>query len=242
MRKRPVLICALFALTNIAVTAQEPAFRYQEVAATWYRCFIQNGCVMVELKLTDSTAKEKMLRNGAELWFDTKGKRNKKAGLAFPLAASAGNPPSKTSPAALFPAAGAGHLATCVTEMKLSGFSESINGIQNQHHPSGIMVSIRFLNDTLMYTAQLPLNILALCGELTSKLGVGIVIKGMSKPFAAMPPEGPIEGGPPPGPAPGDRDGNIRLLEDDEFWCKLVVFKEDEQHTTHVIANTNKNK
>jgi hypothetical protein len=239
MRKRFVFICALFALANTPTIAQEPAFRYQEDAATWYRCFIRNGCVMVELKLNDSTAQEKMLRNGAELWFDTRGRKNKKTGIVFPLASSVEKPPSQKAPAP-FPVAT--QLASSATEMKLSGFSESINGIQNQHHPSGIVVNVRFLNDTLMYSAQLPLNILAPDGDLTSKLAVGIVIKGTSERFTSMPPEGPMDAAPPPGPAPGERPEQFRMLEDDEFWCKLVVFKEDDRGSTHVIANRNKNK
>lgn len=239
MRERFVLLCALLALTQIAATAQEPAFRYDEDARAWYRCFVRNSCVIVELKLIDSTEQEKMLRNGAAVWFDTKGRKNKKTGICFPLPTKT---LVKTAPAAARPFAHDMHLIGAAREMKLSGFPESINGIQNQHHPSGISAGLRYLNDTLIYSAQLPLNILAPSGELTSKLAVGIVINGSSEPFAMMPPEGPMDTGAPPGPPPGESGRNVRLLEHDEFWCKLVVFKDDRRMPLQVTESRDKNK
>ena len=79
-------------------------------------------------------------------------------------------------------------------EMKLTGFREDLNGVQNMHHPSGISASLYFVKDTLVYEAQLPVNTLPETLFVNSRISVCFVEKGMAMPdFGSgnqMPPDG----------------------------------------------------
>lgn len=224
-----LLSCLLGTFTAATALAQAPPFRFEEEAATSYRCNIDNDRLVVELALTDRQEQEKILRNGVHLWIDPRGKKAKKTCISYPLPASV-NQRLIVAPPHLADSS-IRDIAVDAREMKLSGFTEAINGIQNHLHPSGIEMNLCFVNDTLMYKAQLPLNILAATGELSSKIGIGIVINGSDEPTVMLPPEDPMQGNPPPPPGEGP---NRRLLEDDEFWCKLVVFRTDEKGITRL--------
>ena len=62
--------------------------------------------------------------------------------------------------------------------MRLTGFKEGLNGVQNNLRRSGICASLHFIEDTLVYQAQLPLNTLAEQPDVHSHLSVGLVAKG----------------------------------------------------------------
>ncbi|MEP6746072.1 MAG: hypothetical protein ABJB86_00015 [Bacteroidota bacterium] len=82
-------------------------------------------------------------------------------------------------------------------EMKLTGFKEDLNGMQNIHHPSGLSISLYFIKDTLVYGAQLPVNTLAEPLSVNSRISICLVEKGMKMPDfggGQMPPDGGGDG------------------------------------------------
>ena len=132
--------------------------------------------------------------NGVQLWIDTKGKKNKKTGILFPFIIY--NENERTTPAFNGPDAVSGNrtgpdtnnikaLALAIAslrEMKLTGFKEGLNGMQNIHHPSGIHISVYFIKDTLVYDAQLPVNTLFEPVLVNSYISVCLIEKGMTMP------------------------------------------------------------
>ena len=127
-----------------AATAKQT---YDEDAKSWYAVYTAGSTVHVYLAITDPEQQKKVIMNGIELWFDSKGKKNKKTGILFPFmdASNKHGPAGDTNRPELFN----GHetdtvnmqaLATAIAsqhEMKLTGFKEDLNGIQNIYHPSG---------------------------------------------------------------------------------------------------------
>lgn len=106
--------------------------------------------------------------------------------------------------------------------MKLEGFKEELNGVQNSRHPSGIQVCLYFVKDTLVYQAQLPLNTLSEPLLVNSRVAVGIIQKGMPVGLQAggdIPP--PAGDGMMPPPAGGE-DG-MRIFEDSIIWYKFLL-------------------
>jgi hypothetical protein len=213
---------------------------YDEDAKSWYAVYNKNNTIHVYLAVTDLAQQKKIVMNGIELWIDAKGKKNKKTGLFFPMADEQHNRPAQ--PAMDFNnhapnnAADKNNIAALEKiiagkrEMKLTGFREDVNGIQNIVHPSGIEVSLYFIKDTLVYEAQLPLNTLPETIAIDSRISIGIIEKGMeARNFMGdgMPPPGADGDGmmqPPPGdgPPPGE-DGRMHMFEDDVIWYKFSL-------------------
>jgi hypothetical protein len=215
-------------------------------AKSWYAVYTAGNIIHVYLAVTDPLQQKKIVTNGMELWIDTKGKKNKKTGILFPLTAGAenerplqGSPPDfnrrgspgnhtgqDTNNIKLLQAA-----IARLREMKLTGFKEDLNGVQNIHHPSGIDVSLHFVKDTLVYEAQLPVNNFSEPLSINSRISVCLVEKGMVMPdFGGnqMPPGGSGgDGMSPPGmPPPGGEDG-MRLFQDNIIWYKLALYNTD---------------
>jgi len=219
---------------------------YDEEAKSWYAVYATSDTIHVYLAVTDPMQQRKIISNGLELWVDTRGKKNKKTGILFPVMVHAtGDRPMQGPPPAFNGAGGPESRALPDTnniawlkkaiavqrEMKLTGFRNDLNGLQNIDHPSGIQVSLYFIKDTLVYNAQLPINTLPESPALNSRIAICLVEKGMAMPdFGGngMPPEGggggdgmmPPPGG--PGGAPPGGEEGMRIFQDNSIWFKFV--------------------
>jgi hypothetical protein len=247
-----IMCCANHLVAQTGIVQQQPAFsgnlqvkrNYDDDSKSWYAVYTTGNIIHVYLAVTDPLQQRKIVTNGMELWIDTKGKKNKKTGILFPLAARVENqrplqglPPDFNRPGASDNHSGPDTnnikaLETVISrlrEMKLTGFKEDLNGVQNIHHPSGIEVSLYFVKDTLVYEAQLPVNNFPEPLSINSRISVCFVEKGMLMPDfggGQMPPDGGGggDGMPPPGgPPPGGEDG-MRLFQDNIIWYKLVLY------------------
>ncbi|MES1223629.1 MAG: hypothetical protein ABUT20_49495, partial [Bacteroidota bacterium] len=214
---------------------------YDDDAKSWYAAYITGNIIYVYLAITDPQQQRKIVNNGIELWIDPKGKRNKKTSIAFPLINRLENSKPVQGPLPGFgePAGFGAHnesdtnntrqleaAINSMREMKLTGFKEDLNGVQNIHHPSGIDVSLYFMRDTLVYEAQLPVNTLSEPLLVNSRISVCFVEKGMPMPdFGGnqMPPESGSDGMPPPGEPPPGGEDSMHLFRDDVIWYKLVL-------------------
>lgn len=209
---------------------------YDEEARSWYSVCLAADTLFICLAVTDPVQQRKLVMNGLEVWIDPKGKKNKKTGILYPFSAAARpeDRPGQGMPPPPPPEEAVGFNTNQVPllekqvarqhEMRLTGFKEDLNGIQNNFHPSGIRVSFSFVKDTLLCQAQLPLNTLAENGGVHSRWSVGLIEKGSTLNFFGsdpMPPGGAGEGMmPPPGPPPGE-EGGMRIFEDNIIWYRL---------------------
>jgi hypothetical protein len=225
---------------------------YDGDAKTGYSANNTDKFLKVRLWVADSQQQRKIMENGLELWVDTKGKKNKTTGIIYPqrmlpalpaealaktgeASAKAGPPASATGRGPRAPKPPIRDLIAMQKEIKLVGFGDDLNGIQNQHHPSGIDVSLRVVNDTLYYDAQIPLSLLpGASGD--SRVSIGIIEKGKDPeefsgagmPGGGPPPgggEGMGPGGPPPGDMPpGDMD--IEQFANNVIWYKFSLYRQ----------------
>jgi hypothetical protein len=216
---------------------------YDEDAKSWYAVYNTGNIIHVYLAVTDPLQQRKIVTNGMELWIDTKGKKNKKTGIFFPVNTHEPNekplqtpPPGFNGPGSFDNHTGPDtnsiqSLKTAIAhqrEMKLTGFKEDLNGLQNIDHPSGIHVSLYFVKDTLVYEAQLPVNTFSEPLSVNLHISVCLVEKGMTMPGPGgneMPPDGGGGDGmmpPPGGPPPGGEDG-MGMFQDNTIWYKLVL-------------------
>ena len=171
--------------------------QYDEYAKSWYSIYSNGGAIHVYLAVADTLQQRKITANGIELWIDTKGRKRKKTGILFPYAGK--------------------------TEMKLVGFTDELNGIQNSIHASGLRLTIH-LNDlgVLIYEAQVPLAVFSKPPAMNTRINIGIAEKGMPLPnfdMHEMPPQSAIPADEPPTMA----DMDIHLFEDTTIWHKFTL-------------------
>ena len=211
---------------------------YNEAAKTWYGMYCASDTLYISIAVTDPVQQRKLVMNGLEVWIDPRGKKNKKTGILYPFNAinkreerrPEGNlPPPPAEDAPRLDPDRLPMLEKQVArlhEMRLTGFKEELNGVQNNFHPSGIRVSFSFVKDTLLCQAQLPLNTLIESPYVHSHWSVGLIEKGNPVSFyggESLPPGGAGDGMmPPPGPPPGEEDG-MRIFEDDIIWYRLPL-------------------
>lgn len=248
MRKQLLNSRKIFSSGSLAATVIPVKKNYDEDARVWYAVYNLGGILHVYLAVVDPTEQRKILNSGMELWIDTKGKKNKTTGIAFPINThTADERPAQGPPPGFNGPGGPGGfdnqrgpdtnnikaLEKTIAqqrEMKLTGFKPELNGLQNVMHPSGIQVSLYFIKDTLVYDAQLPLNTLTDPPSLNSHISIGFIAKGMAMPDfggGQMPPPdggGGGDGMPPPGgPPPGGGEDRMRLFQDDIIWYKFSL-------------------
>jgi hypothetical protein len=234
---------------NIGAPAAVPVKKnYDEDAKSWYAVYNTGNIIHIYLAVTDPMQQRKIVTNGMELWIDAKGKKNKTTGILFPVITHAANEKPMQGPPPGFNGNGPGSFdnhngpdtnniqaleknIALQREMKLTGFKQELNGLQNIHHPSGIQVSLYFIKDTLVYDAQLPVNTLSEPLSVNSHISVCFIEKGMAMPdFGGNqmpPPDGGGDGMMPPpggggGPGPGGED-RMRMFQDDIIWYKFSL-------------------
>ena len=235
-RSSAVALLALIA--RGAAWGQQPALREQPAPAplppvkmhydgdakTGYSVINTDKLLKVRLWIADSQQQRKIMENGLELWVDTKGKKNKTTGIIYPLPALS-----------LSKGASLQSIAARQKEIKLVGFSEDLNGIQNQHHPSGIDISLRIVRDTLYYEAQIPLSLVPGISGDNTRVSIGIIEKGKDPAqfsggmFSGGPPPGGGDGMGPGGPAPGEPppgDMDIEQFANNIIWYKYILYRQ----------------
>lgn len=243
----------LLAGRTIAQDAAKPPLRqtapavgtkrsYDEAARSWYSVYYALDTLYISIAVTDPVQQKKLVMNGLQVWIDPRGKKNKKTGIEFPFNKEIrrgesqfpeDSPPALPSGAA-FDAGGSQLPAlekqlALQHEMRLTGFREELNGVQNNFHPSGIRVFFSFLKDTLFCQAQLPINIFTESPGVHSRWSVGLVEKGNALDFQGsglVPPGGPDGMPPPPGLPPGEEEG-MRIFEDNTIWYRLPFYNAD---------------
>jgi hypothetical protein len=257
-----VAYCGI-AAGQVMVAAQPVPLKllYDEEAKTSYCVVTRDSLLTVQLWVADAAQQVKILQNGLELWVDVKGRQHKTTGIMYPLPvkpthpfaakgsampqqrpeATGGETPADAARETMpqnkqrVPAQALQAMIASQKEIQLRGFGEELNGFQNQHHPSGLDVSLRLFNDTLYYRAQIPLRLLAGFTGINQRMSIGIIEKGKepkefegNMPGMGGPPPGGGEGmgpgGPPPGGgAPPDMEAMQQLFATNVFWYKFVV-------------------
>lgn len=222
----------------VAALAQQPGLKswYNKTTRTWCSIYNDNKTVYIQLSITDLLQQKKVVENGIELWIDIKGKKKKNTGIIFPWAATL---PTNDHPSSRndnkFPGPPDDNakapektairqqlksLASLQREMKLKGFVDELNGIQNANHPSGLHVSLQFKHDTLIYRAIIPLQTLGRPVSFNTNITIGIVEKGV------LPAPGD-DMMPPPGPQPDEAfspgDNAKQFLADDIIWYRFTL-------------------
>lgn len=235
----------------IAALAQQPGLKswYDKTAKTWCSIYNDNKAVYIHLTIADLLQQKKIVENGIELWIDVKGRKKKNTGISFPLPATHPandrTPPSNESTFP-FPQTDNANplekttirqqlrsLVPLQREMRLTGFVEELNGIQNANHPSGLHVSLQFKQDTLIYLATIPFQALSRPVPFNTAITIGIIEKGMSRKglegnempdFGDPPGDGMM---PPPGPPPGDvfsaGENAQQMWKDDIIWYRFTI-------------------
>lgn len=215
-------------------------FSFNKSAQVNYALVNDTAALYVCIRIADEAAQMKVLRNGIEVRFNSKGKKKAEATLHFPIGGRMNQEERRDRKTM--------HLMYILQmqDMELSGFKNGVNGFQNiKSGKNGIMAAVNWDSVNIMvYEARIPFNVFAEDVHDADPLAVGIVIKGAPKPK-----EGQREGmqedksadmqsghgqDRPGGMRPGGmgREGqmrengdNLKMFEDDEIWRLIVVAK-----------------
>jgi hypothetical protein len=216
---------------------------YDKEAKTAYAAYTADNALHIYLEITDPGQQRKIVQNGLELWVDVKAKKNKKAGIQYPLASSerAFNPPAAGDTGAAGIVRGLQATLRLKKEMTVTGFASPLNGTRSILPDTGLHALLRYRNDTLLYDAQIPLNAFSRPLAPHATISVGIIEKGLLPPGfgeggmpgdGGGPPgggDGPPGGGPPGGDNPGggppgggpDEEEMQRAFKDDIIWFQI---------------------
>lgn len=248
-RRIPTLL--LLVMSTAATRAQDNTtapFVFDKTSKVWHSERNDGQTIEVIVKIGDPSRQMKILRNGLEIWIDTKGKKNKKTGVLYPLASASmtGAPRQAAFTPTSERSAGQGdnrpnmHLAIAAMlqekkEIELKGFKEELNGKHHISFSTGIELAISFgEKDTMEYRIRVPLSLLPNPVTPAKPIAIGIIMKGMQMPDMAqgggfpggedgpggnMPPPGGGGGG---GMPPGGRGQNGPSSSDMQ-----ELFKED---------------
>jgi len=216
---------------------------YDKESKTAYAAYTADNALHIHLEVTDPGQQRKIVQNGMEVWIDVKAKKNKKAGIRYPLASSerAFNPPSAGDTGIAGVVRGLQSTLRLKKEMTVMGFAPALNGTRSILPDTGLHAMLRYRNDTLIYEAQIPLNAFSRPPEPHATISIGIFEKGLLPPGfgeggmpgdGGGPPgggDGPPGGGPPGGgPGGGGPPGGMpdeeemqRAFKDDIIWFRL---------------------
>ncbi|MCX6247617.1 MAG: hypothetical protein NTW10_07775 [Bacteroidetes bacterium] len=216
-------------------------FSYTKQALLNYAIVNDSAAFYICVRIADEGAQMKVLRNGIELRFNSRGKKKPEATLHFPIGVRM-NPDDHRDRKTM-------HLM-CLLQMQdldLTGFKNGVNGFQSiKSGKNGVMAAVNWDSTNVMvYEARVPFSVFAQDVRAANPLAVGIVVKGAPKPKDAQPGSTP-EGNPtdmqsgrgqdrPGGMRPNagmegqeeNPSGNMKMYEDDEVWRSIVVAKKE---------------
>jgi hypothetical protein len=217
-------------------------FSFDKSAQVNYAIVNDTSAFYICVMIADDAAQFKVLRNGIELRFNSKGKKKPEATLHFPMGGrmNLGEHRDRKTMHLMF--------LIQMQDMELSGFKNGVNGSQNiKSGKNGFMAAVNWDSvNVMVYEARVPFNVFMEDVHAANPLAVGIVIKGAPKPKEGRGEglqegeTGDMQGGRgqnrPGGMHQGgmDRESrmqgsgeNMKMFEDDEIWRSIVVAKKE---------------
>jgi len=218
-------------------------FNFNKEAQVNYSIVNDTGAFYICIRIANESEQMKVLRNGIEIRFNSKGKKKAEATLHYPIGGKTDmggrmNPGDNRGRKTM-------HLMFLLQmqDMELIGFKNGINGFQNiKSGKNGILAAVNWDSTNVMvYEARIPFNTFATDMKDAYPLAVGIIIKGAPKPRqedgdAGMQQQG--QGGMQGRPGQGQQGGmgregsmqnydSMKIYEDDEIWQSIVVEKKE---------------
>ena len=215
-------------------------FGYNESSRVNLAVVNDSSALYVCVRIADEPQQMKVLTNGMEILFNSKGKKKAEATLQFPIGVKMDQDLRRDRKTI--------HLMFLLQmqDMDLIGFREGINGFQKiKSAKSGITVALNWDSvNTLVYEAKIPFNCFTADIRNAEPLSMGIVIKGAPQPkqgdVAGEGNPADMQGGPghtgqgtaPPGGKSmnGEMQGmgnNMRKFEDDMIWRFITLGKKE---------------
>jgi hypothetical protein len=217
-------------------------FSFDKTAQVNWAIVNDTAAFYICLRIANDLAQFKVLRNGIELRFNSKGKKKPEAKLGFPLGGrmNFGEQHDRKTMQLM--------ALLQMQDIELSGFKEGVNGTQKiKSGKNGIMAMLKWDTiNVMVYEARIPFGVFREDVHAANPLAVGIVIKGASKPKEparqGMQDEG--QGEMRDGQGQGHHGGmnhggmgregqmsaygdNMKIFEDDEIWRYVVVAKKE---------------
>ena len=216
-------------------------FNFNKQAQVNYALVNDSSAFYVCVRIADEAEQMKVLRNGIEIRFNSKGKKKAEAMLHFPIGGRM-DPGERRDRKTM-------HLMYLLQmqDMELSGFKSGINGFQNiKSGKNGIIAAVNWDSAYVMvYEARIPFSVFTADLHTANPIAVGIVVKGAQKPRQESGEgmqergQGEMSGGQgqgrPGGMHPGGGSGmegqmgqhgdNQKMFEDDEIWNLIVIAK-----------------
>jgi hypothetical protein len=190
----------------------------------------------IYIKATDRQQQMKMIQGGTEVWIDTKAKKNKSAGIIYPIGGGTMQMPgSKNSQSDEKQMRQ--QLRSQMLTLELTGFKAAINGQHSVYSDMVVKAAIDWdTKENLIYELAIPLNTLLEnpSGQLQN-ISIGMVIKGMKMPEGMaggnMPGGGMPSGGmrppagmrPPGGGSMPDMSQIQSITKENSFWTNYSI-------------------
>lgn len=185
----------------------------------------------IYIKATDRQQQMKMIQGGTEVWIDTKAKKNKSAGIMYPIGGGTmqmpGNKNSQSDEKQMRQ-----QLRSQMLTLELTGFKAAINGQHSVYSDMVVKAAIDWdTKENLIYELAIPLNTLLEnpSGQLQN-ISIGMVIKGMKMPEGMgggnMPGGGmrpPAGMRPPGGGSMPDMSQLQSMTKENSFWTNYSI-------------------
>jgi len=217
-------------------------FSYNKPALVNYAIVNDSNAIYICIRIADEAVQMKVVRNGIELRFNSKGKKKAEATLHYPIGGRMNQGVQHDRKTM--------HLMYLLQmqDMESSGFKNGVNGFQNiKSGRNGLAAAVNWDSAGVMvYEARIPFNAFAEDVRAANPLAVGIVIKGAPKPKEGQGERmqeggsGDMQGGHGQDHPGGmhqngmGREGqmqgsgeNMKMYEDDEIWRSIAVAKKE---------------
>jgi len=224
-------------------------FNFNKQSQVNYAIVNDTSAFYICLRIADEGEQMKVLHNGIDISFNSKGKKKAAATLHFPIGGKADigvklDPGDRRSSKMM-------HLMYLLQmqDMELNGFKNSVNGFQGiKTGKNGVLAAVNWDSTNIMvYEARIPFTAFTEDVHAVEPLAVGIIVKGAPKPRSdqggGMQNTGQTgmpggqgqgrQGGMNPGgmgregQMSGGYGGNQKIYEDDEIWQLIVVAKKE---------------
>jgi hypothetical protein len=224
-------------------------FNFNKQAQVNYSIVNDTSAFYICVRIADEPAQMKVLRNGMEILFNSKGKKKAEATLHYPIGGKtdmggkmhpSDNRSRKTMQLMFL---------LQMQDMELTGFKDGINGFQSiKSGKHGFLAAVNWDSTNVMvYEARIPFSAFVTDMKAAIPLAVGIIIKGAPRPHqeggeggSQDQGQGGMQGRQGQGGSGGMNHGgmgregsmqgsgdNMKMFEDDEIWQSIVVAKKE---------------